>query len=73
MLKEKQQKPARSIYSPDDVFPVPGGVRASKRSILGWGGVKDRQKEGSSAPKTVIKRRTSVYEHKEQHFCAYVK
>jgi hypothetical protein len=55
------------------VFPVPGGVRASKRSILGWGGGKDRQKEGSSAPKTVIKLRTSVYEHKEPHFYAYVK
>jgi hypothetical protein len=26
----EQQKPAPSIYSPDDVFPVPGGVRASR-------------------------------------------
>ena len=51
MWKEKQQKPARSIYSPDDVFPLPGGVRANKRSILGWGGGKDRQKREAAPPR----------------------
>jgi hypothetical protein len=72
-VEREQQKLSRSIYSPDDVFPLPRGVRARKSSI--WGGGAGEGSRAGSAATAAVRTRHSYSKRSasamEPHFYAF--